>query len=1441
MRGLWAKTVGMFATRRFFVAAAFLALCIRLAWAWDAGDQQRFWDADSYIRIADHIIAGDGFVWGDQHVGRAPLYPLLVAATRYRMLDREFLALYIVQAVLGTATVLFFSLAARRLMGRVAGGITALWLAFYPFLVYYTGAVLSETLFVFLLSVFFYYLVTCFSRPGILRAILAGAFAGAAFLTRPSVLGLVVLFAIVVIIRVRPFFKSLLVAGVMLVTAFLVALPWAVRNKRVTGRLIFSTCGIGASLYDGLGPQADGSSDMSFLHAMPELKSMDEVARDRYLTKKALEAAAKSPRRILRLMPTKAYRFWAPVPTAQGFRRPLYVWVSLAAVVPIYVMAVFAVVMGVVKWRNFALLAAAPLYFTCLHMVFVGSTRYRLGAMPFVVIMAAGAMAFVLTKGREGDAPERAHRHGRPTLPFKIFLSTLVVLMLAAAAGYAFYRHWLANPENVRAFAQEKIGHLFPGKAVTVESAYFRLFGGLDLFGVKVAEKDNGYQIVTLDQVHIDFDLKSLARFSFRIKNVSAVGLFIDLIRSQDGQWNLALPGSAKDKTRKRSFAYPLSLTLQGAFVSVDDRFKEYAVSVPVEKVNAMSGTKDLSEWRVSAEAGGDLLGSWRLSGHGNVAQKTFGATFKVIDIDLGKGLRSRMPPRARRVYDMYEPSGIADISGSAGYSRERGWNFDVETLLKGCGGKFFHFPVAVGDLVGSIHFADKGVSFDKVEGKALGGAVTLSGRSIGYGRNAGIEAQVEAKDTHITDELLAALQPKVRKEVDKFHPEGVVDAIAEIVRKEGPGKHYDVSVNVLPKGVRATYDAFPLTIEGVTGRLAYSKGDLELADLSGHRGGMKVLCNGTVMGLGLGAALDVDVRIVATSVPLEEDIRVLLPKKAAAFWKDCAASGRVDTKTTIRKKPNEALQVGVDVALRGTNVMYKDFPYQLTDGTGEFTLKGTTIETAGLSFKHNEAVVSLSGRADTSSGKANLEIFGKKVAVDAELKDALPKDWRRQVDSLGVCGEADAAFVLSRDADGTLTPRGMNAQIRNGRFLPEKMPIALGGANASVGYSADYVDIKGLEGWVFPDNSLVLMPFIRTAFLSRPPVRVAATGGITPSQDEGEWFTHFDANGLFIDDAFTGRLPESLRAALGETRIRGYTSLDGNIGCHHEGGKINADYSLAVGCEDLNLNFGKAFEQIKGHLDISGQFRNGVSTLVSKGRLESMRFEGRELGRTKFTLEKGEDEIALHSLETDVLGGRVTGEGRLSLSPGGGYGFTMTFDSLALNQVIEKAFDFRKPGLAGRAYGKAKVISLSDDAGDLIGTCEVVVRDGTLWKVPPVLAIFNVLNLQLPERTQFTEASIKCKFARRKVLVDEFSMSSAPATIFGRGKIGFDGTLDMTFYSRPGRIPVVSLVAGEIGRNIVKAQMRGSFAVPKVTLVSSGLFGKIVGWVKAPFRRKKR
>jgi hypothetical protein len=216
--------------------------------------------------------------------------------------------------------------------------------------------------------------------------------------------------ALIVLFRVRPTARAAGLAALFVGVAFAAALPWATRNRGVLGKMVFSTTGVGASLYDGVGPDADGSSNMEFLNRMSELDGMSELERDAYLREKSIAAIKADPTRAAKLALVKAWRFWTPVPNSAGFRSWPYMAASLAAVLPVYLFVLVALVRRVVSARDLVFLAAAPVAFTLLHMIFVGSTRYRAPVMPFVIIIAAaGAVSLMGTRrGKTANGAEES-------------------------------------------------------------------------------------------------------------------------------------------------------------------------------------------------------------------------------------------------------------------------------------------------------------------------------------------------------------------------------------------------------------------------------------------------------------------------------------------------------------------------------------------------------------------------------------------------------------------------------------------------------------------------------------------------------------------------------------------------------------------------------------------------------------------------------------------------------------------------------------------------------------------------------------------------------------------------------------------------------------------------------------------------------------------------
>ncbi len=383
-----------------------------------------FPDAEYYWFLARTIRQGapyDIIEWGRVHhfALRTPGYPMFLAACQTILGERP-LAVRLVQAALGALVVWLVYQLTRRLAasaelepacGRLCWTvplIAATLAALNPYYIAMSELILSEAVFVPLMLLTLWGLAVlwrpaagteCAGTPcapwrAALIALGSGATGGAAILTRPSwglFLPAVLLVWVAHAVRSRDVrLRRTAFQGTLLVVvgAVLTMSPWWARNTRIYGRFVPTAVWLGASLYDGLNPQATGASDMAFL-ADPALRELDELGQNAALTQRALDFSRSNPRRVLELAAIKLGRFWSPWPNASEYRSAVLAVASTLLVVPLYLLMLMGAWIRRHDLRAWVLLAGPVLYFCALHLVFVSSIRYRIPGEPAALGLAA--------------------------------------------------------------------------------------------------------------------------------------------------------------------------------------------------------------------------------------------------------------------------------------------------------------------------------------------------------------------------------------------------------------------------------------------------------------------------------------------------------------------------------------------------------------------------------------------------------------------------------------------------------------------------------------------------------------------------------------------------------------------------------------------------------------------------------------------------------------------------------------------------------------------------------------------------------------------------------------------------------------------------------------------------------------------------------------------
>jgi len=357
-------------------------------------------DPDAYYRLG-HLVPTANF---------PPLWPIVLAVADRLGIDTR-TGFQMVGALLGTGTVVLSGLVGRRVQGPRVGLTAAVLVACCPMLIAADGSLMSESLYVLLVTAAVVTSYRALDRPTLLRFAVVGVLVGLAALTRADALFLAPILAVALAWRVRgpSTGRRLALGATVLAVCVVVLTPWIASRSSQMGGTVAMTSNSGSMLAGAncpstfgrrllgawdfnctVGPAAAGGTELDV--AARSRRAGTDYARD-HLGRLALVG----PARVLRV-----WGLWSPVDATRleviESRNERWQYVGWAFDLVMLVVAVPGAVLLMRRRAELAPMAAVVLAVVVTAALSYGNQRFRLAADPVVAVAAATA---VVTLGRQ--------------------------------------------------------------------------------------------------------------------------------------------------------------------------------------------------------------------------------------------------------------------------------------------------------------------------------------------------------------------------------------------------------------------------------------------------------------------------------------------------------------------------------------------------------------------------------------------------------------------------------------------------------------------------------------------------------------------------------------------------------------------------------------------------------------------------------------------------------------------------------------------------------------------------------------------------------------------------------------------------------------------------------------------------------------------------------
>ena len=988
--------------------------------------------------------------------------------------------------------------------------------------------------------------------------------------------------------------------------------------------------------------------------------------------------------------------------------------------------------------------------------------------------------------------------------------------------------------EVVRGRIEARLRQEFPGVTVQVQAASIVDGDGIVVRGVSFVDPSSPpqhRQLVWIDELTLacGTDLAELTSGQPRITAVRVRRPVVHARRAADGGWNLAR------LARRPTENAAVPVTVEDATLLLEDeRLRARAALRQIEVVVDPPTGGGTAACAVRGTCTGDWFDRAGFTGQFTPATGAFAVSGTVEAIALSKRLTAPLPVPQGPGRWLAGLEGRLDVRWQAAGALAALDAVAFEAAGRLESGRFEHpqLPFAVSDVTAEFNADRQGVRCDRLEAHFGSTLLRGSGRLGGWTEAADFEVAVEAERLVVGRHWEGLLPEALAAHWSRLLPAGEVDVTARVARHGGVIAP-DVAVRC--RNVSLTHYRFPYRLDRTVGTVTYKDGGLAL-HLTGQAGGHPVQVDGQLARTPDGTTGFVEVR--GERMQIDDALLAAMPPRSADIVRMLRGTGNFDFVFRHERSPQlpggHANSLGIRLAQ--CSLCYAGFPYPLTKVSGLIRMHGGRWTIQDVIGSNDTGVVRCTGTLEplgADDGELTLNLVGRGVVLEPELRDALPPGMRRIWNDVDPRGNAEfTATVRHRvkarrtDVELTATPMGDTVSIEPAWF-PYRLE-QLRGRLTLAGGRLRFDDVRGVH--------------------DRTTVAAAGTCQFSP---DGGWRVSFErltADRFRADHDVLQALPAGLRQAVSSVDLRGLLSLSGALDIYSTApvaavlpdgrtesvpGPAAAAWDLHLDVEQASLDVGMPVENVHGGIRLRGQSDGRGWQTLGDVAIDSAMCRGVQLTHVQgpLTMDAGgvrfgataavPGQAGGRRLSARVAGGTLLLDGSVSASAPGAFTLAAALGDADLERlagdVTGAANRYR-----GRVFGGVEVTGSRAGRHSLAGRGQVRLRDADIYELSVIVALLKILRVKAPDRNAFSTSLVDFRIEGPRAYLDTIELSGDAISLVGAGEIDFDSNINLTFRPIMGdsetQLPAMKRLLGGAGGQFMLVHVDGTLADPVPT-----------------------